>query len=120
MVKSLAGLAAGAVLGLGALCGTAHGGDDAAPKPAAASAGPDTGLDLSIRARALGIVPESLVAPSLDLEAQKAPTGAGSMRWPSARTEIARGVYITMMPSCGPEDELWRLPGRRPGRSTGR
>jgi hypothetical protein len=117
MSQNLAGLGAGVALGLGALSGLAYGGDEVTPPPAAPSTGPDTGLDLSIRARALGIVPESLTAPSLDFEAQRAPTGAGSMRWPSARTEIAPGVFVTMMPSCGPEDELWRLPGRRPGHS---
>ena len=101
------------------LAGAAYGGDDASPAPGAPvapkapAAAPDGSLDVSIRARALGLVPESLAAPSLEFEVQRAPTGAGSMRWPSDRTEIGRGIYVGLMPSCGPEDLLRPLPGRR-------
>ena len=118
MRRSTASLA-GTVLGLVLLAGAAHGGDDASPAPGAPvapkapAAAPDGGLDVSIRARALGLIPEPLTAPSLEFEAQRAPTGAGSMRWPSDRTEIGRGVYVGLMPSCGPEDLLRSLPGRR-------
>lgn len=114
MRRSTASLGGGAVLGLVLLAGVAYGGGgDVSPMPGTPAGAPGGGLDISIRARALGLVPEPLAAPSLEFEAQRAPTGAGSMRWPSDRTEIGRGIYVGLMPSCGPEDLLRPLPGRR-------
>jgi hypothetical protein len=113
MRRSTGSLAGGTVLGLVLLAGVAYGGGDVSPMPGAPAGAPDGGLDVSIRARALGLVPEPLAAPSLEFEPQRAPTGAGSMRWPSDRTEIARGVYVGLMPSCGPEDLLRGAPRRR-------
>jgi hypothetical protein len=105
--------ATGLVLGALLFAGTAYGGDDAVP-PGAAPAGRDATLDISIRARTLGIGPDTLPAPSLDLEAQRAPTGAGSLRWPSETMEVARGVYVHVMPRCIPGvDDFPALPGRR-------
>ena len=112
MRQSTVSLAGGAVLGLVLLAGVAHGGD-VSPMPGTPAGSPDRSLDVSIRARALGLIPEPLAVPSLEFEAQRAPTGAGSMRWPSDRTEIGRGIYVGLMPSCGPEDLLRSLPGRR-------
>ena len=111
MRRSTVSLAGGAVLGLVLLAGVAHGGGDVSPMPGPPAGAPDGSLDVSIRA--LRLVPEPLAAPSLEFEAQRAPTGAGSMRWPSGRTEIGRGIYVGLMPSCGPEDLLRPLPGRR-------
>lgn len=114
MRRSMANLVGGAALGLVLLAGVAYGGGgDVSPMPGAPAGAPDEGLDISIRARALGLVPEPLAAPSLEFETQRAPTGAGSMRWPSDRTEIGRGVYVGLMPSCGPEDLLRGAPRRR-------
>jgi hypothetical protein len=80
---------------------------------AAQSAG---GLDLSIRARSLGVVPEPTEeAATLGLETMRAPTGAGTTRWPSRTAEVARGVYVGIEPLCLPgEDGLFpRYPGAR-------
>jgi hypothetical protein len=72
-----------------------------APGPAPATASPaDRALILSIRARALGVI---LEAPSgSEVERMTAPTGEGTSRMPSATTEIARGVYLTVRPACIP------------------
>src|SRR5581483_10260922 len=67
-------LAAG--FGLLALAGTA------AAAPPAQSTDPGERLDLSIRARGLGIAPVTPGADNLGLEAVKAPTGAGSLQMP--------------------------------------
>jgi len=64
------------------------------------------GLDLSIRARALGIAPEPPGGATLGLEPMKAPTGAGSTRWPRPVTELGKGVYISVDPLCLPGDQI--------------
>ena len=90
----------------------APGGDSAASAwpgaPAPASPG---ALDLSIRARALGVAPGPQPSDALGLEPMRPRTGAGTTRMPSATTEVAPGVYFSVMPSCGPEDEF-RFPPR--------
>ena len=72
-------------------------------------------MALAIRALALGFAP--LPVTSMEFETVKAPTGAGIDRMPSATTEIARGVYITVMPSClpGMDDPLRAPVSRRAG-----
>lgn len=91
----------------------------AAPPAAPPAASPESdpapsgSLDLSIRARSLGLVPpESQGAAALGLETMKAPTGAGTARWPSAVTELAPGVYIYVAPACVPGEDP--LSPRRP------
>ena len=93
-----------AVLGVTVLGGLAHAGNDAAPAPGAGPEPSVSSMVLTIRARALGLETAPIGEPSnsLGLEPAKAPTGAGSIRMPSATTEVARGVYLTVMPSCQP------------------
>jgi hypothetical protein len=90
-----------AALGLGA----AHAGNDptaagALPTPSAPPSD-DLSLLLSIRALA-GPMPLSIDpgGTGSDVERVKAPTGAGSDRWPTG--ELAKGVYISVMPACIP------------------
>ena len=52
---------------------------------------------LSIRALSLG---QTAFPPAPEVERVTAPTGAGSTRWPTG--EIAKGVYISVMPACIP------------------
>ncbi len=59
-------------------------------------------LDLSIRARALGLVPEPFSAGTLGLEPMRAPTGGGTTRMPSAATGRERGVYLSVV-VCDPD-----------------
>lgn len=54
---------------------------------------------LSIRALSLSQTP---FGDTGDMDRIRASNGAGTSRWPSASTPIARGVYITVMPSCIP------------------
>jgi hypothetical protein len=102
--------------------GVAHGGSDPATTSGALpppSAPADDGLSLvlSIRALAVGPVPLSIGTPdSADVGRVRAPTGAGSDRWPTG--ELAKGVYISVMPACIPGvDEplgpIRRAPARR-------
>jgi hypothetical protein len=81
------------------------------PAPSAPGQG-DLPLVLSIRALSLG---QTSLPANVDMERVKAPTGAGTSRWPSASTEVARGVYLSVMPVCIPGvDEPYRAPvGRR-------
>ena len=115
MRRTIATAAAVALLGLAGLGSAAPPG-----APPAASPEPDPtrpgSLDLSIRARSLGLVPpESQGAAALGLEPMKAPTGAGTTRMPSAVTELAPGVYIYVAPACVPGEDP--LSPRRPGTS---
>ncbi len=87
----------GVSLALALLGSVAYGGDEGRTPPAATS-----GLDLSVHGRALGVLPDSTAGASLGLEPERAPTGAGSLRMPSATTELGRGVYVSVMPSCIP------------------
>ena len=86
------------------------------PVPGAPGQG-ELPLVLSIRALSLGQTP---FAETGELERVKAPTGAGTSRWPSAATPIGRGVYISVMPACipGVDEPLW--PGTRHGGTTRR
>jgi hypothetical protein len=93
------------VIGVGVLAWTAL----AQAAPPAGASDPSERLDLSIRARGLGITPMTPTLENLGLESAKAPTGAGSLRMPSATTEISPGVYFTVAPTCLPgEDALGR------------
>lgn len=94
--------------------------DDASPAADASAPGappsPVPSLLLSIRVRALGIetAPAPELSSSLGLETVKAPTGAGTSRMPSTTTELARGVYLTVMPVCLPGvDEVGFPPAAR-------
>jgi hypothetical protein len=87
--------------------------DQAPTTPTGAAPASDASLILSIRARALGVLQDAGQLGEDDRV--KAPTGAGSTRMPSGTTEIARGVYLTVMPSCIPGvDEPFLPPLRRP------
>jgi hypothetical protein len=97
--------------------GLAHAGSDPAttagtlPAPGAPGSD-DLSLVLSIRALAVGPMPLTLGSEGSDVERVKAPTGAGSTRWPTG--EIAKGVYISVMPACIPGvDEPLGPPHRR-------
>jgi hypothetical protein len=79
--------------------------------PVGESSDPGERLDLSIRARGLGISPMTPSLGNLGLETVKAPTGAGSLRMPSTTEEIAPGVYFTVAPTCLPGEEAFG--GRR-------
>jgi hypothetical protein len=89
------------VLGAALLAGVAHAGSDPAPAAPAAPSMPSPGselpLVLSIRALSLG---QTAFPPAPEVERATAPTGAGSTRWPTG--EIAKGVYISVMPACIP------------------
>lgn len=62
------------------------------------------GLDLSVRARALGVAVEPVSPSDLGLETVTAPTGAGSTRLPQVATSRARGgVYL----GVGVCDPVW-------------
>ena len=66
-------------------------------------------LDLAIRAQALGLTPATVGDPTLGLGTMRAPTGAGTTRWPSA--EVAPGLYMGA-PTCLPGEDSFSL--RRP------
>jgi hypothetical protein len=104
----------GLLLALG-LVGPAGAQDTSPAVDGSASGGPASPLLLSIRARALGVEMAPLPQPSdsLGLERVTAPTGAGTSRMPSARTEIAPGVYMTVMPACLPGVDELGVPMRR-------
>ena len=100
---------AGGALGLALLAGSVEAGT--APTPSTPDQAPAP-LDLSIRSRALGVETGAPTLDTLGLGPAKAPTGAGSTRAPSTTTEIGRGVYLTVSPTCYPgEDDLF--PTRR-------
>lgn len=82
----------------------------AAPARAEEPAAPGPGtLDLSIRARALGIVPEPHAASTLDLEPMRAPLGEGTSRMPRAATGRERGLSLGVV-VCDPDGvERWYM-----------
>jgi hypothetical protein len=84
------------------------------PSPASGTEVPAPGsLDLSMRAESLGLTPGMTGDPTLGLGTMRAPTGAGTSRWPSA--EIAPGIFLGA-PTCLPgEDPFFsrRPPARR-------
>lgn len=99
------------------LGGVAHAGSDpttaAGTLPAPGTPSPESELPLvlSIRALSLG---QPAFPTTTEVERVKAPTGAGSTRWPTG--EIAKGVYISVMPACIPGvDEPLGPPYRRAG-----
>lgn len=84
------------------------------PEPAPAASG---GLDLSIRSRGLGITADPPTGTNIGVEPARPRTGAGTTRWPSAVTELAPGVYLTVVPACIPGvDEPLMAPRPLPGR----
>jgi hypothetical protein len=106
-------LLAAALLGGAAYAGsgpTAGGGTPPAPTPGQA----ELPLVLSIRALSLG-QELPLLGDGGQMERVKAPTGAGTSRWPSATTPVGRGVYISVMPACipGVDEPPWIGPRRR-------
>ena len=92
-----------AVLGVTLLGGVAQAGSPAAPEsavPAPAAPSPASELPLVLSIRALSLGQTALPDASSEVERVKAPTGAGSSRWPT--NEVAKGVYISVMPACIP------------------
>ncbi|HEV8306364.1 MAG TPA: hypothetical protein VGW35_01745 [Methylomirabilota bacterium] len=77
------------------LLGTLFLGGGARAEESALPASP--GLDLSMRARALGVVPEPYSAATLGLEPMQAPTGAGITRTPRLASSRGSGVYISVI-----------------------
>jgi hypothetical protein len=105
---------AGGLLSLTLLCGAAYAGSDpatAAPGTVPAPSAPRQGdLPLVLSIRALSVGQQAPFAdPGGEVERVTAPTGAGTSRWPSATTQVGRGVYITVMPACipGVDEPLW-------------
>ena len=92
----------GAALGLLLAAGAVRA-EDAATPTLVSPTGQD-GLDLSIRARALGIVPDPPAsgAETLGLEPMRAPTGAGTTRMPQAAAGREPGVYVGVV-VCEPD-----------------
>jgi len=105
-------LCALALLALTLLGGLAHAGSGPTTQegllPAPSAAGPgELPLIMSIRALSLG---QTLFPAPAEMERVKAPTGAGTSRWPTG--EVGRGVYISVMPACIPGvDEPLRRAG---------
>jgi hypothetical protein len=114
-MQRLALFAAAALLAVTVMGGTAYAGSD--PTGAAGTvqppgtAGQDASLLLSIRS--LAVSPTHFTAPA-EVERVTAPTGAGTTRWPSATTQVGRGVYISVMPVCipGVDEPAWPAPHR--------
>jgi hypothetical protein len=114
-MRSFSRFATVAVLGTLLLGGVAHAGSDPATAagtpqaPSTPSPASELPLVLSIRALSLG---QTTFPPAPEVERVTAPTGAGSTRWPTG--EIAKGVYISVMPACIPGvDEPLGPPSRR-------
>jgi hypothetical protein len=105
------GVLAVALLAATLLGGLAHAGSDPAaatpPAPSAQGTG-DLSLVLSIRALAVGVAP---FPAAVDADPVKASTGEGTTRWPTG--EIAKGVYISVMPACIPGVDEPLVPSRR-------
>jgi hypothetical protein len=101
-----------AVVGPAASLGAAppSGPPEVVPAPASGTDVPAGSLDLSIRARSLGLTPGATGDTTLGLGTMRAPTGAGTTRWPSA--ELAPGVYLQVAPTCLPGEDPFSA--RRP------
>jgi hypothetical protein len=83
----------------------------------AEDAGPATPpFDLSVRARALGLVPEPLEIGSLGLETVRAPTGVGTTRMPQATTRSGPGLLIGVI-VCEPDgsERVYQVRADDPG-----
>jgi hypothetical protein len=100
-----------ALLGPAAPVGAAppSGRPEVVPAPGTDVPAPGT-LDLSIRAQSLGLTPGVTGDTTLGLGTMRAPTGAGTTRWPSA--ELAPGVYLQVAPTCLPGEDPFS--SRRP------
>jgi hypothetical protein len=107
------------LLGATLLGGVAYAGSDPAAgagtlsAPSTPNPGSELPLVLSIRALSLG---QTTFPAAPEVERVTAPTGAGTTRWPTG--EIAKGVYISVMPACipGVDEPLGparRVPARR-------
>ena len=97
----------------------AHAGNDptvaAGALQAPSTPSPESELPLALSIRALSLGQPSFI-DSGDVERVRAPTGAGTSRWPSATTPIGRGVYLNVMPACIPGVDEPLLPRpQRPG-----
>ena len=99
--------------------GVAYGGSDPATTtgalpPPSAPAPDGLSLVLSLRALAVGSLPLS-IGPTdgtgSEVGRVKAPTGAGTDRWPTG--ELGKGVYISVMPACIPGVDEPIGPARR-------
>jgi hypothetical protein len=93
--------------------GAAHAGSDPAPTPSTPPA-PNTPaqgeLPLALSIRALSLSQPSFTDTG-DLDRVKPSNGSGTSRWPSASTPVARGVYISVSPSCIPGVDEPFFPG---------
>jgi hypothetical protein len=113
-MRSLAEIRLATIFGVALLGGVAHAGSDPAtaagtvPAPSTPSPESELPLVLSIRALSMG---QSAFPMTQEVERVKAPTGAGSTRWPTG--EIAKGVYISVMPACIPGVDEPLVPGHR-------
>jgi hypothetical protein len=70
-------------------------------------------VPLVLSIRALSLERTRFTTDTGELERVKAPTGAGTSRWPSATTAVGRGVYLSVMPACIPGVDEPLLPGPR-------
>ena len=82
--------------------------------PASGPTQPPPALDMSMRNEALGVEVRPPTLDSLGLGTTRVPTGDGSARMPSATTQLGRGVYLTVTPSCIPGVDEPLFPARRP------
>ena len=91
------------LLAAGLWAGAAYaGGDPATPSTPPTAGAPAQGelpLVLSIRAMSINQAP---FGDTGDMDRVKASNGSGTNRWPSPTTPLARGVYISVLPSCIP------------------
>jgi hypothetical protein len=107
----LAGVLATALWG-----GAAHAGSEPAATPSAppsasapnAPAQGDAPLLLSIRAMSISQTP---FGDTGDVDRVKPSNGGGTSRWPSNSTPLARGVYISVSPTCIPGVDEPFFPG---------
>ena len=102
---------AAVALGLAGLVGPAAAAP--VPGPSDSSAAGASTLDLSLRARSLGLVPAPSDGTNLGVETMRAPSGAGQDRMGPARQEVAPGVFLYVDPNCVPGEDPF-FP-RRPG-----
>jgi len=78
--------------------------------PPAASAPAQGPLPLALSIRALSLSP-TLTGDTGDLDRVKSTNGGGTNHWPSNSTPLARGVYISVSPSCIPGVDEPFFPG---------
>lgn len=93
--------------------GTARAGSEPAATPSTPPASTPAGqgeLPLVLSIRAMSLNPTTF-ADTGDMDRVKPQTGSGTSRWPSPTTPIARGVYISVSPSCIPGVDEPFFPG---------